>query len=91
LSAWIPEYAYSKGAVLLMPNYRLMPEANGFDILDDMSDFWSWVTGGKLQEYLSGLEGENAVDVDTERIWAHGESAGTYHTPISSNLFFREK
>lgn len=69
-----------------MPNYRLMPEANGTDILEDMSDFWSWVTGGKLQAYLSGLEGDNATEVDTERIWVHGESAGTYHALPSDLL-----
>lgn len=37
-ASWITEYALSKSAIIVMPNYRLMPEARGGDILDDITD-----------------------------------------------------
>jgi acetyl esterase/lipase len=77
-ASWITEYALSKSAIIVMPNYRLIPEARGGDILDDITDFWAWVVGGDLQAFVSSQEGVEGVKVDVERIWAHGESAGTY-------------
>lgn len=61
-----------------MPNYRLLPEARGADILEDISDFWAWVTGGKLQAFVESREEAKGVVIDLEKIWAHGESAGGY-------------
>jgi alpha/beta hydrolase fold len=81
LCAWITEYAHPKSAVIVMPNYRLLPEARGRDILDDMNDFWAWVTGGKLQAVVNSLEESKGVEIDLERIWAHGESVGMYFLP----------
>jgi hypothetical protein len=39
-AAWIMEYAHSKSAIIVMPNYRLAPESKGLDILEDLADFW---------------------------------------------------
>jgi acetyl esterase/lipase len=78
LAAWMTEYAYSKSAVIVMPNHRLLPEARGMDILDDMSDFWAWVTGGKLHAIVNSYEEAKGVQIDLDRIWVHGESAGMY-------------
>jgi hypothetical protein len=47
------------------PDYRLMPEANGSEILDDVEDFWTWVHGG-LAGCVKGLD--LGVEVDLERI-----------------------
>jgi acetyl esterase/lipase len=27
---------------VVTPDYRLIPEANGGDIIDDVNDFWTW-------------------------------------------------
>lgn len=78
LAPWIVEYAFSKSAVLLMPNYRLLPEASGIDILADLEDFWAWVSGGELKTFVDSKLGSGKIEVDTNRIWVHGESAGTY-------------
>ena len=31
------------GAVYVQPDYRLLPEANGEEVLDDIDDFWTWL------------------------------------------------
>ena len=77
LASWVPDYALSKNAILIMPNYRLLPEARGTDILEDMNDFWTWVTGGALQAFVAE-KSNGMVEIDSQRIWAHGESAGGY-------------
>lgn len=30
-------------SLLIAPDYRLLPEANGVDILSDLEDFWQWL------------------------------------------------
>ena len=54
-------------------DYRLLPESNGLDIMDDASDFWAWVRGG-LQGHLT--EVRPGIKADLGRIIAYGESAG---------------
>jgi hypothetical protein len=55
-------------------DYRLMPESNGLDMLEDLSDFWTWVRGGELQKTLDGFK--PGVEADLEKVIAYGESAG---------------
>lgn len=81
------EYAHAKSAVIVMPNYRLLPEARGADILEDISDFWAWVTGGKLQAFVESREEAKGVVIDLEKIWAHGESAGKCFVLLPSSIF----
>ncbi|KAK9851972.1 CAZyme family CE10 [Penicillium brevicompactum] len=40
---WTLEYAISKSAIIVAPNYRLLPEASGKDMMEDMDDFWRWL------------------------------------------------
>ncbi|KAK3082289.1 hypothetical protein LTS18_007845 [Coniosporium uncinatum] len=78
---WILDYAVSKGAVLISPDYRLMPEASGLDILSDLADFWKWVRSGLQQELyrMSDVLGwKQEVNVDTNDTLVIGESAGGY-------------
>jgi len=78
---WILDYAVFKGAVLISPDYRLMPEANGLDILADLSHFWKWIHSGLQQELYkmsSALGWKREVNVDIENILVVGESAGGY-------------
>ncbi|GAM90459.1 hypothetical protein ANO11243_085030 [Dothideomycetidae sp. 11243] len=76
LSDWILELAEREGAAILMPNYRLLPESNGFDILEDMDDFWRWTRHGGASKLLS--EAFPNLDIDTSRTLVIGESAGGY-------------
>ncbi|KAI1875573.1 uncharacterized protein JN550_001859 [Neoarthrinium moseri] len=51
-----------------MPDYRLRPEAEFADLIEDMRDFWTWV--GTSLPQLPGIE------VDVNNLAIVGESAG---------------
>ncbi|KAI5457490.1 Alpha/Beta hydrolase protein [Mariannaea sp. PMI_226] len=71
---WVLELAARHSAVIVTPDYRLLPEATMDDIVEDMEDFWNWVHD-KLPTFI--LEKTNgAVPVDTSRIMTAGDSAG---------------
>jgi acetyl esterase/lipase len=40
---WSLDYCRQHNAILVAPDYRLLPESNGVDILDDLDDFWKWL------------------------------------------------
>ena len=60
--------------MFVAPDYRLMPESTGLDIMEDLSDFWKWVRGGELQKHLDSFK--PGVEADLSKIIAYGESAG---------------
>lgn len=39
---WLLELATIQNAMIIAPDYRLLPEASGADVLDDMAAFWTW-------------------------------------------------
>lgn len=65
----------SSEALIVSPNYRLLPEANGEDISKDMDDFWNWLQTGGLAESLEQLD-KPSLSADLDRILMLGESAG---------------
>jgi pimeloyl-ACP methyl ester carboxylesterase len=78
------QFAESQDAVVVSPEYRLLPEARGLDILDDLADFWDWIYKSLpsiLSERWSGLT------LDLNRIAAAGESAGGYLALQSASIF----
>jgi acetyl esterase/lipase len=62
-------------AIAVLPNYRLVPEHSGDDILADISDFWMW-TRNALPEYISSKN--SSVTLDLSRILVSGDSAGAW-------------
>ncbi|RDW84505.1 hypothetical protein BP6252_02095 [Coleophoma cylindrospora] len=68
---WFLDYALLHSAIIVAPNYRLLPESNGLDIMEDIRDFWAWT-----QTSLPGAVAP--LKVDLNRIVAYGESAGGY-------------
>ncbi|KAJ8104426.1 Alpha/Beta hydrolase protein [Lipomyces tetrasporus] len=84
LAQWPLELAESKGAIIVSPEYRLMPEANGAHILEDIKDFWAWVHK-TLPIAISGLNPNLTLDLD--RIATVGESASGYLAMQSGFLF----
>ncbi|KAF2722340.1 alpha/beta-hydrolase, partial [Polychaeton citri CBS 116435] len=72
---WMPDFILSfakeKNAIVLMPDYRLLPESKGVDIIDDVRDFLSWLSSEKL----SGLLPEG-IEADWDKVVVNGESAG---------------
>lgn len=78
------ELAEARGAIMVSPAYRLLPESNGSEILEDVEDFWKWV-----QNYLPTFIAEKCpgLTVDLNRTATVGESAGGYLALQSAFLF----
>ncbi|TGO47519.1 hypothetical protein BCON_0274g00070 [Botryotinia convoluta] len=87
---WLPNWAIDlvvkNEAILVMPDYRLLPEASGREILEDVKDLWGWLASdvNGLSSYLSGLNSN--LSVDFGKVAVYGESAGGY-LAIRSSLF----
>ncbi|KAJ1568273.1 hypothetical protein HK405_003077 [Cladochytrium tenue] len=76
-AGWLLEYALEQDAVIVAPNYRLIPEATAVDILEDVLDFWRWLADSGeagLQAHVSTAH--SGVALDLSRVVAVGESAG---------------
>ena len=72
IGEWILKLALSKDAILITPDYRLMPEANGVDIIQDVRDFYNWLAASNnLAKYLP-----TGVSADLGNLLVSGESAG---------------
>ncbi|KAB8255844.1 Alpha/Beta hydrolase protein [Aspergillus pseudonomiae] len=76
-SNWILGYALINNAIIISPNYRLLPEVTGRDILDDMNDFWHWLHSGSVDPIIWGA-GYQGVTLDQDSLLVVGESAGGY-------------
>jgi acetyl esterase/lipase len=71
----ILELAAAEGAIIVSPAYRLLPESNGSDIIDDIIDFWSWIHTSLATRVA---ETWPHLTLDVDRAAAVGESAGGY-------------
>lgn len=85
-ATWTIQLALQHSAILVSPNYRLLPESNGHDILSDISDFWTWVKTSLASE-ISSISPD--TNIDLSNILVAGESAGGY-LAIQSALLFPE-
>ena len=73
---WYLELSKEYSAIIVSPNYRLLPEATIFDILEDVEDHWNWMhkfLSQFLNEYTNGV-----IQPDLNRILTAGDSAGGY-------------
>lgn len=72
---WIARYLIQciqrADAIMVLPDYRLLPGASGLDILEDMRDFFTWLFAGKLAAHLG-----DEVSADLHDVLVSGESAG---------------
>lgn len=70
---WLLELVLSQNALIVAPDYRLLPEASGADILDDAEAFWTWL----LDTVPALAESESwSMRPDFDRIICAGHSAG---------------
>ncbi|PLB50268.1 alpha/beta-hydrolase [Aspergillus steynii IBT 23096] len=72
---WQAELALKHNAIIVLPNYRLLPDSSGMDIMEDIDDFWGWVTS-KLADTLR--DSTNGIEPDLSKMMTAGESAGGY-------------
>jgi acetyl esterase/lipase len=70
------ELVQSQGAILVCPDYRLLPEATGLDILSDIDSFWSWFSANLESELTSHFN--PILRPDFDRILVTGDSAGGF-------------
>lgn len=70
---WMLQFAESTSAMIVSPDYRLLPEATFMDVCDDMSAFWT-----SLLETFPSIAQAAPVNVqpDLNRIVCIGQSAG---------------
>lgn len=71
---WLSDLALAHNAIIISPNYRLMPEGTSAQIYEDVEDFWSWLHSPSLAKLLAAHSPPTEVDLD--RILTAGESAG---------------
>lgn len=68
-------------AIVIAPNYRLVPEHSGADILEDLADFWKWFHSGGLESYFASQKLN--VELDLDHVLVSGDSAGGYMALMS--------
>ncbi|KAK3358026.1 Alpha/Beta hydrolase protein [Lasiosphaeria hispida] len=67
------QYAGARGAVIVSPCHRLLPEAKASQILEDIKDFWDWVYTS-LASTVSDTWPK--VSIDLSHIAAAGQGSG---------------
>ena len=71
------ELALLEQAIIVTPDYRLLPESSGLDILSDLSSFWSWMTEN-LESTIAGFYPDLKLRPDFDRLLVTGGSGGGY-------------
>ncbi|EPE28702.1 alpha/beta-Hydrolase [Glarea lozoyensis ATCC 20868] len=77
------EFALSRGALIISPDYRLVPEANGTDILADIERFSVW-----MKNELPSVAHQESWHAfpDLSRVASSGQSAGACNALHSAFL-----
>jgi acetyl esterase/lipase len=70
---WLIQLAQSQGAMIVAPDFRLMPEASPSDVMDDVASFWMWYS-----RRFPGISAAEAWDTrpDLGRTICAGQSSG---------------
>ncbi|RYO91704.1 hypothetical protein DL766_004384 [Monosporascus sp. MC13-8B] len=71
------ELALKHGAVILAPDYRLRPEHEMTDVIEDIRCFWRWVEWDAQRILRESLQD---IELDVTNLLVGGESAGGYLT-----------
>jgi acetyl esterase/lipase len=66
----------------VLPNYRLIPEHTGADIIEDLNDFWTWFKNKNVTTYLSAKH--DNIELDYDHVLVSGESAGGHMALMSA-------
>lgn len=75
-AAFFVPFVHRTSSIVVLPNYRLLPEHSGRDILEDLADFWKWFDGDGLTNLLLKKEPGLELSLDRERLCVSGDSAG---------------
>ncbi|KAH7392776.1 Alpha/Beta hydrolase protein [Pyrenochaeta sp. MPI-SDFR-AT-0127] len=83
---YLVNFIHRTNAIAVLPNYRLVPEHSGDDILEDVTDLWKWIDE-KLAEFITPLQ--PSIELDFTRVLVGGDSAGGW-TALHSVLMLPE-
>ncbi|KAH6639270.1 Alpha/Beta hydrolase protein [Boeremia exigua] len=74
-SNYLVSFTHRTSSIIVLPNYRFVPESSGADIIDDVKDFWSWADRD-LADYIRSVA--PGIDVDFDRLLLSGDSSGCW-------------
>ncbi|KAF2159452.1 hypothetical protein M409DRAFT_30070 [Zasmidium cellare ATCC 36951] len=66
------EYLANRGFLVVVPEYRLLPQVTGKQIYQDAEDSYSWAT----EIIPAALKSEHGVEIDPKRVVVMGHSSG---------------
>lgn len=75
-SNYLVSFTHRTSSIIVLPNYRFVPESTGADILEDIKDLWTW-TDSHLPAYIRSVAPGVQVDLDT--LLVSGDSSGGWH------------
>ncbi|KAF4157706.1 hypothetical protein CNMCM6936_003230 [Aspergillus lentulus] len=75
-SPWYLELALEHSAIIVSPNYRLLPESSVLEVLEDVEDHWQWLH--QSLPIVLQRETNGTLKADLSRIMTVGDSAGGY-------------
>ncbi|KAI1402583.1 putative polyketide synthase [Hypoxylon fuscum] len=79
---WLVELALEKKAIIIAPDYRLLPEAKGTDLLEDVEHFWTWMASD-----LPSISKSWHARPDLSKILCCGQSSGGWLSVQSAILY----
>ncbi|OAL49987.1 alpha/beta-hydrolase [Pyrenochaeta sp. DS3sAY3a] len=85
---FLVDFLHRTNSIAVLPNYRLVPEHSGDDILEDVRDLWRWVDD-ELPAYLKTID--SALEIDFDKVLINGDSAGGWPALHSAFLLPQEK
>ncbi|KAI4727175.1 alpha/beta-hydrolase [Aureobasidium sp. EXF-10728] len=74
---WIIDLAALHNATIVSPDYRLLPESSGLDIITDLHNFYAWLHT-HFTSFLTTSFPQKTPSADLSDILITGESAGGY-------------
>ena len=77
---WLLDLALEHDAIIVTPDYRLLPESDGSDILSDIAHFWRWIQTD-LPRYM---EQQSLPRPDVGNVLCCGESSGGFISVYSA-------
>lgn len=75
-SNYLISFTHRTSSIIVLPNYRFVPESTGADILEDIRDFWTWIDA-HLPAYIRGVA--PGVEIDPDMLLVSGDSSGGWH------------
>ncbi|KAF2746800.1 alpha/beta-hydrolase [Sporormia fimetaria CBS 119925] len=72
-ASWLVPFVLRNNAIVVMPNYRFIPESSGTDIMHDVADFWAWYRKD-LPAYVDSIS--PGTQLDLGKLSVMGDSAG---------------